>query len=150
MNILRPLSPHLARFRKWFYCFLIFFILLSFCYYFFPIIHFDFPILWLKIKSMLLRKSLYYLLNRLGWAGGILSAVLLAVDLETAPPAGNMMLPSGEVRAQSFLFRQAPHRPYPQAGATLGLRSFLVPNRPPLPLLLAWGPKNPNSPRQNK
>lgn len=53
MNLLRPLSPHLSRFRKLFYCFIIFFILLFVCYY----VNYFFPLLWVKIQPMLLYRQ---------------------------------------------------------------------------------------------
>lgn len=81
---------------RFLFFFLILLTLLGVCYCLCVIINFDFHLLLVKVKSMLLAKSLYFLLNRLGWfAGGLFIAVIFALlDPETVG-YNNMMAPSG-------------------------------------------------------
>ena len=91
MNILRPLSPHLPRIRKFLYSLLIVVSLLSIFYSAILLLGVDPTFLLGKIKGMLLRRSFHFLFSRLGW-GLFFLIIYAALDPETG---GHMMAPSG-------------------------------------------------------
>lgn len=94
MNILRPLSPHLPRFRPFLYSFLILLTLLGVCYCLFWLFNWDFHFVWLKVKWTIFRKSLHFLFYRFGWAGSLFLAAISYV-CDTDNLVSNMMMPSG-------------------------------------------------------
>lgn len=73
----------------------IFLFLLAVSFGVFQLIHLDFTFLLNKIKSMLLGRSLYFLFNRLGWAGGLFLATLYFLFDGETWSGGNKMAPSG-------------------------------------------------------
>lgn len=85
---LRPLSPHLRRrLRHFLYSVLIILFLLAVSYSFFLWIGMDFSFVLGKVKSMLLTKSINFLLSRLGCCGGglVLSLLFVLLSLLTEP-----------------------------------------------------------------
>ena len=78
MKLIRPLSPNTPRFRQFFYSLLFLFTLLSICYSVFFVLGMDWNILLVKIKAMLLVRSLHFLFSWLGWGGSLILGFILS------------------------------------------------------------------------
>lgn len=108
MHILRPLSPHLPKFRHLFYSFLILLILLGLCYIlsiYLGAVGFFFVLLKKMGFSLGGRALSLALCKGLGFSGGLALAIAYVfqafLTAEAAPSLGKNMVPSGSAEGGS-------------------------------------------------